>query len=281
MRSLVALLLFAPSLLAAEPRLKRDIPYAEPRHERRMLDVYAPAEGKEHPIVVWIHGGGWRKGDKSDVAEKPRAFVEKGYVFVSINYRFFPQVRLQEMTADVAQAVRWVHDHGREYGGDPDRIFVMGHSAGAHLAALVSTDHRYLKQQGLSLSSIKGCVPIDTAVYDVARQIARVEAGEPRRAASYRETFGDGDSQRQLSPVTHAAADKGVPPFLVMCVADREDAVIQSKLLVEALEKADVAADLLAAEGKTHRTIDAELGLPDDPPTEALFAFVNRVLSVK
>src|SRR5204863_6297808 len=105
---------------------------------------------------------------------KPQAFTEKGFVFVSTNYRFVPKVSVKEMTGDIAKAIHWAHDHAKEYGGDPNSIYVMGHSAGAHLAALVCTDDRYLKAEGLSLSIIKGCVPVDSAVYDVKKQIDSV-----------------------------------------------------------------------------------------------------------
>ncbi len=102
------------------------------------------------------------------VQRKPQAFVDKGFVFVSVNYRFVPDVTVNEMTGDIAKAIKWVHDHAGDYGGDPKTIFVAGHSAGAHLAALVCTDESYLKAEGLSLSNIKGCIPVDTAVYDIA-----------------------------------------------------------------------------------------------------------------
>jgi dienelactone hydrolase len=79
------------------------------------------------------------------------------------------------MAGDVAKAIRWVRDRAQQYGGDPDTIFVMGHSAGAQLAALVCTDDRYLKAEGLSFSILKGCVPVDGDTYDVPMQIATVE----------------------------------------------------------------------------------------------------------
>ncbi len=127
----------ASPLLAAEPKIHRDLAYGEPNNERQTLDVYAPAEGVNHPVVVWIHGGGWHSGDKKEVQKKPQAFTDKGFVFVSINYRLLPHVTIKQMAGDVAKAIRWTHDHAKDYGGDPDTIFVMGHSAGAQLAALV------------------------------------------------------------------------------------------------------------------------------------------------
>ena len=208
-RNLLALLLLATPALADEPKVHRDIAYAEPKNERQTLDVYAPKEGKNHPIVFWIHGGGWQAGDKTDVQVKPQAFVDKGFVFVSTNYRLLPRCQHQGDGGDVAKSIRWVHDHAKEYGGDPNTFFVMGHSAGAQLAALVCTDDRYLKAEGLSFSIIKGCVPVDGDTYDVPMQIATVEQ---KRKDAYRRKFGDEASQKDLSPVTHVARDKGIPP---------------------------------------------------------------------
>src|ERR1700676_2104912 len=94
---LVVLLLASP-VLAVEPKVHRGIPYAEPKNERQMLDVYVAPKGKDQPVVLWIHGGGWRKGDKSSVQKKPQAFVDKGFVFVATNYRFVPKVTVKEMT---------------------------------------------------------------------------------------------------------------------------------------------------------------------------------------
>src|SRR5262249_27720845 len=149
-----------------------------PKNERQTLDIHAPPTGSDHPLVVWIHGGGWRQGDKRGVQAKPQAFVDRGFVFVSTNYRFVPQVTVKQMTGDVAKAIRWAHDHAKEFGGNPNSIFVIGHSAGAHLAALVCTDDRYLKDEGLSLSIVKGCVPVDTAAYDIPQRFAQFGAAK-------------------------------------------------------------------------------------------------------
>src|ERR671934_2141866 len=125
---------FLVVLAAAAARakdIKRDIPYADPAQKRQVLDVYAPGGAKNLPVVFWIHGGGWQTGDKKDVQLKPRAFNDKGFIFVSTNYRLLPDVDMGAIVRDVAKAVHWVHDHVADHGGDPDRLFVMGHSAGA------------------------------------------------------------------------------------------------------------------------------------------------------
>src|ERR1700693_5509921 len=108
MRTITALfvLLLVSPLFAAEPQIHRGLAYAEPRNDRQMLDVYAPAKGKNLPVVVWIHGGGWKRGDKAEVHKKPQAFADKGFVFVSINYRFVPNVTVKQIAEDVAKAIR-------------------------------------------------------------------------------------------------------------------------------------------------------------------------------
>ncbi|MCC6418845.1 MAG: alpha/beta hydrolase [Gemmataceae bacterium] len=271
----VLLLCLALPLSGAEPRVHRGLAYVEPKNDRQTLDVYAPARGKGLPVVVWIHGGGWQAGDKKDVHHKPQAFADKGFVFVSVNYRLLPKATIGQMAQDVAKAIRWIHDHARAYGGDPSTLIVMGHSAGAQLAALVCTDDRYLKAEGLPLSVVKACVPVDGDTYDVVMQIATVEA---RRAAIYRNKFGDEKMQKELSPVTHVARGKHIPPFLILHVADHPETRGQSQRLVKALQAAGVPAAAYPAEGKNHTTINADLGLPDDRPTQAMWEFLARSL---
>jgi acetyl esterase/lipase len=269
-------LLLASAAFAAEPKVHRDLAYSEPTNGRQTLDVYAPPEGRGHPVVVWVHGGGWQAGDKAEVHTKPQAFVAKGFVFVSVNYRLLPdRVTIRQMAQDVAKAVRWVHDHAQGYGGDPGTIFVMGHSAGAQLAALVCTDDRYLKAEGLSPAAVRGCVPVDGDTYDVPLQIQTVEQ---RRADIYRQKFGDVASQTDLSPVTHVAGGKRIPPFLILHVADHPETRGQSQRLAGALRAAGVPATAYPAEGKTHGTINTDLGKPDDKPTVALFEFLDGAL---
>lgn len=272
----VLLLSLTSPLLADDPKAHKGLPYAEPKNERQMLDVYAPAKGKDLPVVLWIHGGGWRAGDKASVQKKPQAFADKGFVFVSTNYRFVPKVTVKEMAGDIAKAIRWVHDHAQEYGGDPKSIFVMGHSAGAHLAALVCTDDRYLKAEGLPLSIIKGCMPVDVSVYDIPK---RIKEGGSLKPGAISATFGETEeSQRDLSPATHVAKGKNIPPFLILHVADRPETKAQSHWLADKLKDAGIAAKVVAAEGTTHGTINANLGKAGDRPTEEMWAFLAGAL---
>jgi len=280
----VLLLLLASPLLAAEPKVQRDVPYAEPKHEKLTLDVFAPAEGKNHPVVVWVHGGGWQAGDKKDVQKKPEAFVDKGFVFVSINYRLLPSVDMRTIVRDVAKSIHWVHDHIAEHGGDPKRLFIMGHSAGAQLAALICTDDRYLKAEGLTLAITKGCVPVDGDTYDVPAIIETAETrrrvhGLPQLKFGHREKFGnDPAKHRDFSAVTHVAKDKATPPFLILHVAEHPDTSAQAQRLGNVLKEADVPVTVFGARETTHNKINADLGLPDDPATKALFEFLGKAL---
>jgi acetyl esterase/lipase len=278
---------FRKTLAAQEEKaydVKRDIPYADPAHERQVLDVYSPKKAKNLPVVFWIHGGGWQTGDKTRVQIKPKAFVNKGFVFVSTNYRLLPKVDMGTIVRDVARSVRWVHDHIAEYGGDPKRLFVMGHSAGAQLAALVCTDGRYLKAEGLPLTIIKGCVPVDGDTFDVPAIIETAETrrrvhGLPQAKYGHREKFGnDPAKHRDFSAVTHVARDKGIPPFLILHVAEHPDTSAQAQRLGNVLKAAGVPVTVFGARETTHNKINADLGLPDDPSTKALFGFLDKAL---
>jgi len=254
---------------------ERDIMYSGAGGERTRLDVYAPGEGENHPVVVWLHGGAWKLGDKALVGEKPRAFNERGYVFVAVNYRLHPAASYREQAEDVARAIRWVRDHVKEHGGDPSRISLGGHSAGAHLAALVGTDGRYLEKAGLSLADLSGVVLLDGAAYDVHRQIEQARLPAARRI--FADVFTEDEAtQKDASPVSHIAGGKGIPPFLILHVASRPDAREQSNALAAKLREAGGEARVVVAAGKTHRTINRDLGESEDAPTRAVFAFLQE-----
>ena len=277
-------IIFAFLSQAHAQEIKRDIPYASPPQERQVLDVYSPREAKNLPVVFWIHGGGWQTGDKSSVQIKPQAFTSRGFVFVLTSYRLLPQVDMETIVRDIAKSIRWVHDHIAEYGGDPERVFVMGHSAGAQLAALVCIDDRYLKAEGLSLAMIKGCVPVDGDTYDVPAIIETAETrrrvhGQPQAKFGHREKFGNDPAKHlDLSAVTHVASGKGIPPFLIMHVADHPDTSAQAQRLASALKSAGVPVTVYGAQESTHNKINADIGVPGDPGTKALFGFLDQSL---
>ena len=279
-------LLIAAALLseARAQDVKRDIPYADPAQERQVLDVYSPRNATGLPVVFWIHGGGWQTGDKSSVQIKPQAFMDKGFVFVSTNYRLLPSVDMATIVRDIAKSIHWVHDHIAEHGGDPQRLFIMGHSAGAQLAALICTDDRYLKAEGLSLAIIKGCVPVDGDTFDVPAIIETAETrrrvhGQPQAKNGHRERFGnDPEKHKDFSAVNHVAKDKGIPPFFILHVAGHPDTTAQAQRLANVLKDAGLPATVFAGQETTHNKINADLGKSDDPATKALYDFLDKAL---
>ena len=269
---------------AGAQQVTRNIPYVAQGHERQVLDVHVPAAAKNLPVVFWIHGGGWQTGDKTQVAEKPRAFTNAGFVFVSMNHRLLPSVKMGDIIRDVAKAMRWTHDNIAKHGGDPTRVLVMGHSSGGQLAALTCTDDRYLKAEGLSLSMIKGCVPVDADTFDIPAIIEMAETRArvhelPMPTYGHRQKFGnDPAKHRDFSTVTHVARGKGIPPFLILHIAGNPDTTAQARRLANVLKEAGVPATVIAAPEATHSTINDNIGTAGDPITKALFQFVAEVL---
>ncbi len=270
--------------MARAQTITRDVPYAQPADERQKLDIYSPAGAKGLPVVFWIHGGGWQAGDKSDVKLKPQMFMDQGFVFVSINYRLLPGVDMGTLIRDVALSFRWVQDHIAEHGGDPTRVLVGGHSAGAQLAALICTDERYFKEQGLTFAMLKGCVPVDGDTYDVPAIIETAETrrrvhGQPQPKYSHRQEFGDDPvKHRDFSAVNHVARDKGIPPFLLLHVADHPDTSAQAQHFGAVLKQAGIPVKVFGAKDTHHVQLNDNLGLPDDPATKALLEFVAKTV---
>jgi acetyl esterase/lipase len=263
-------------------RVVHDIRYGT-ASERQVLDVYAPDGAKNLPVVFWIHGGGWQAGDKSMVALKPKAFMDAGFVFVSISYRLLPSVDMGALTQDVASALGWVHKNIGSYGGDPTRLLVMGHSAGGQLAALMCTDDRYVKANGFALTMIKGCVPVDADTFDIP---AIIEVAETRARAhhlpvptnGHRQKFGDDPAKhRDFSAVTHVARDKAIPPFLIIHIAGNADTTAQARRMANVLEAAGIPVKVVRRD-TTHENLNDNIGAPGDPVTKELFAFVADAL---
>jgi acetyl esterase/lipase len=292
MKSAVALLLLAAAVHARTlpaQDLTSDVPYADPAHARQVLDIYAPADAasRKLPVVFWIHGGGWQTGDKTDVQIKPRVFAERGFVFVSTNYRLLPEVEMNVLIRDVAKALGWVHRNIAQHGGDPERIFVMGHSAGAQLAALLCIDERYLMEEGVPFDVLRGCVPVDGDTYDLPAIIETAETrqrahGLPLPEFGHRVKFGNNPKKHiDFSAVTHVAQDQGIPPFLILHVAGHPDVTAQARRLAAVLKDAEVPVTVFGASETTHNKLNADLGLPDDAATTALFQFLDPLVGEK
>ncbi|NRB28091.1 MAG: alpha/beta hydrolase [Roseibacillus sp.] len=283
--ALLALPLLFLSDLALAQKLEPDIPYVESGHERQVLDVYTPAESskKRLPVMFWIHGGGWQVGDKSEVGLKPKALTERGFIFVSTNYRLLPGVKMDVLIGDVAKALGWVYGNIGRFGGDPERIFVGGHSAGAQLAALICIDDRYLKKENVSFDALKGCVPVDGDTYDIPKIITTAELrqqlyGGQLPRFGHRQKFGNDPKKHvNFSAVTHVAKDKGIPPFLILYFPGNPNTRAQARCLQEALKKSGIPVEAFGKGDSNHSRLNNDLGKIDDPATEKFCQFLDRL----
>jgi acetyl esterase/lipase len=222
-------------LNAAAPRntfeLTRGIAYG--RDPRQKLDVYMPTRAPDaadthgRPVVVFFYGGSWQNGTRSDYLFVGEALASRGFVAVLPDYRTWPATGFPGFVDDAASAVRWARDHAAAFGGDPHRLFLMGHSAGAHIAVLLATDRRYLAAQQMSTHDLRGVIglagpydflplqdPTLKAIFPRALRAASqpinfVRGGEPPMflAAGRRDTMVDPDNTDRLAARLRAAGD--------------------------------------------------------------------------
>lgn len=249
------------------------------RNPLQNLDVWRAKDTKgPAPLVVFVHGGGWKRGSKDNATGqyKPVHYPREGYAFASINYRLVPDATVEQQAADVASAVKTLIDRADSLGIDRRRIVLMGHSAGAHLVALVGTDERYLRAAGLSFADIAGVIPIDGAAYDVP---AQMKDGAQVMQATYKQAFGtDAARQKALSP-TLQAGTPNAPQFLLLYV-QRPDGVRQAEALDKALTAggSKVERGSFPGEGlQGHAEINRRLGDPAYAPTATVDAWLKRV----
>ena len=189
--------------------ITRSIAYGEA--PRQTLDVYRPASSTKSPVIVFFYGGSWQMGDKETYLFVAAALAQRGYVVVVPDYRVYPEVRYPAFLQDGAQAVRWAKDNAARYGGDPDRLFIMGHSAGAHIAAMLVLDGRWLQQAGLTPNrDVAGLIGI-SGPYDFL----------PLHDGVLATIFG-GANVPDTQPISHVKP--GAPPALLV-TGQRDDIV--------------------------------------------------------
>ncbi|WP_395612515.1 alpha/beta hydrolase [Allosphingosinicella sp.] len=277
MRLLLAL--FAACLLVA-PLAAQRAPYPEGTTEiafgtdpLQRLD-FTPAAVRRAPLFIFIHGGGWSFGDKRMAGHMAAHFHGLGYAFASLDYRLVPNANPQQQAEDVAAAIAELVRNAERLGIDPGRIILGGHSAGAHLAALVGTDPRYLAAHRLPISILKGIVLLDGAGYDVPTQMQR--AG-PFLRRMYSRAFGeDAAFQASVSPTLQAAAPNA-GRFLIFHITSRpDDSGAQSQALAAALRRAGTPAEVIAVDN-THAEIFRGFGQPGHVATARTDAFAREV----
>ncbi|MEQ7873962.1 alpha/beta hydrolase [Sphingomonas sp. ASV193] len=244
------------------------------RDPKQALDLAVPAGGHA-PVLLFVHGGGWSIGDKAaNEAGRVAHFGKAGWAYASVNYRLVPQASVEQQAADVASAVAYLRANAARLGIDANRIVLMGHSAGAHLVALVGTDERYFRAVGVPVSAIRGAVLLDGAGYDIAGQMARPDNPV---AAMYDAAFGrDPKRQAALSPTRWTAAPN-VGAWLILPIARRADSLAQSQALAAGLSKAGARARVESIPDKSHGGLNKAIGEEGDYATGLVDAFLAGV----
>ena len=231
---------------------------------KHRLDLYLPRGQKDFPVLFFVHGGAWQRGDKAMLGiyrSLGSFYARQGVGAVVINYRLSPSVAHPEHIKDVARAFAWTHKNIARYGGRPDRIFVSGHSAGGHLISLLVTDDSYLKAEGLSTRDIRGAIAL-SGVYRVPDRYLNAVFGT------------DPEVRKQASPIEHVRA--GLPPFLIVYGdsdlpgCDRDP----SEAFARALRDKGDKAETLEVRECGHINVLMNAALPDTPVSRAIFAFI-------
>ena len=227
-------------------RLVADTQYGPDPQQK--LEMFVPAKpikagAAPYPIVVFIHGGGWDSGDPHNYRFIARALVPQGYAVVLPGYRLYPKAKFPGMLEDGALALRWVHDHAAALGGDPTRVVLMGHSAGAYNAAMLALDRQWLGREGLDANQLRGFIGL-AGPYDFL----------PLDTDASRHSFGEASDLRATQPIHFARPD--APPMLLLTGdADKTVRPRNSMALARAMTEAGrpMQADVLP--GLSHTRI--------------------------
>lgn len=246
--------------------------------EKQKLDVYSAGgrDGADFPVVIWVHGGGWRTGDKDNRSGTTlcKTWATAGVVTVNLNYRLTPEVVHPVHVQDVAAGIAWVNKSIAKHGGNPQKVFLLGHSAGAHLVALVATDPQYLKAHNLTpKTALAGVMPIDTASFDLnsTRTLAVRKM--------IKDAFGsDTVTLSAASPLLQAKRNRdSCPPFIIATVKQRPEAWEESAAFDKALPGSKLIVMDYPGSGqlKAHAEIARDLLDLENSMTKQLLAFVR------
>lgn len=250
-----------------------DVPYMDDDNPLHKLDIYLPAEKKGPlPVLVHLHGGGWEMGDKKRMKATGMFYASNGVLFITPNYRLSPGVMHPAHAEDCAAVVAWVFNHISELGADKSRVFLSGHSAGAHLAALLSTNPKYLGKYNIRPGDLAGVIPVDTAGFDLL-------SGDNEKIAKrfVKQAFGS-DTQvlTDASPFHNVTAGAGYPDFLILNTTNRASAARSGQAFAYKLNSAGATARFIPVDNYTHKQMAAGMYDPSDPVARAILTFILR-----
>jgi acetyl esterase/lipase len=266
--STFCLFLLASACFAKSPK---PIQFTYGSDRDQTLDVYAPKDARQAPVIFMVHGGAWRFGDKDNkrvIVNKVARWLPQGYIFISINYRMVPKLNGLEQADDVSRALSYAQAHAGEWGGDPKRFILMGHSAGAHLVALLNAAPS--KAYAFGAKSWLGAVALDSAAYDIPA-VMTVD-----HYRFYDKAFGSNRTTwEQASP--YYMLTRAAPPLLAVCSSKRPDHPCD-QVQAYAKKAKTFAVDVQTLEQPlSHAEINENLGLPG-AYTDTVEHFISALL---
>ena len=214
----------------------RDVAYDD--FSKTKLDIHIPLKSTLHnPVIVYIHGGGWRSGDKSEWDEqKIEYFCNKGYICVSVNYRLSPDVVHPTHILDVANAIKWVEDNIPEYGGNSSNVTLIGHSAGAHLVALIITNQKYLNNAGANIHNISKAYILDAGAYLIMNELVFEDNNILDMIYGAVGNDINSDLWKDFAPYNHIDDSKYIP-YLIIAHSDTKYRCNANGLFCEKLDE--------------------------------------------
>lgn len=248
-----------------------NVPYLDDANPWHLLDIYIPAKkDKPWPVLVHIHGGGWKFGDKRKMKTTGLYYASKGILFITPNYGLSPDVMHPAHVKDCAAAVAWTFNHVKELGGDKNRIFLSGHSAGAQLAALLATNTKYLGKYKLEPSDLAGVIPVDTASYNLVSN-----NNEKLVKKLVREAFGsDPKVLKDASPFYNVSTKAKYPDFLILNTTNRKTAVEAAEEFVNKLKSTGCDVTFVKVPDHTHAGMAQGMYNDSDPVSKAILKFI-------
>jgi arylformamidase len=226
------------------------------------LDIF-PAAAKGAPAIFFIHGGAWKTGNKNDVSYPAEAFVGRGITYIAVNFSLVPTVRLEEQVRQNRAAVAWIRQHAAEYGIDPERLYVSGHSSGGHVCGMVAVTD-WQRDWGLPADTVKGVVPV-SGMFDL----------EPVQL-SYRNGFLKLTREQALalSPIRMIPKPR-LPMVIGYGTGELDEFKRQSREMAEAWRAAGHPCDLVVLDGQNHYAGNLEFNNPDGPLLRAIFRMMG------
>ncbi|WP_271769302.1 alpha/beta hydrolase [Aquimarina algiphila] len=275
--------------VTVQTSLKKTISYASiPGIDNNLLSLdiyYTSSIDKKKPIIVYVHGGGWIFGDKNNkIQNKVSLFQSQNWLFISLNYRLSPfpfqlanpnRVKYPDHNNDVADAIKWIYDNIDQYGGNQEKIILLGHSAGAHLVSLIGTNKSFLEKRGVSPSVIRGIASIDTEGYNVLEQITNSKYVN----RLYINAFGINQSQHiDASPIYNLKYNTTYPSFFIAKRGSIERKAIADQF-IDALKNVSISVSQIDGSMYTHSEINDAIGKENETIiTPSLLDFIKNTV---